>query len=51
MFSLIVSGECIGVIHCLNKKTNTKLFKQNIETFETLSAPGFAIKMLRLQKN
>ena len=26
---LIVSDECIGVIHCLNKKTNNKLFEEN----------------------
>ena len=25
---LIVSNEAIGVIHCLNKKTNTKLFEE-----------------------
>ena len=26
---LIVSDECIGGIHCLNKKTNNKLFEEN----------------------
>ena len=30
---LIVSDECIGVIHCLNKKTNNKLLKRTIENF------------------
>ena len=26
MFPLIAANECIGVIHCLNKKTDEKLF-------------------------
>ena len=30
---LIAANECIGVIHCLNKKTTTKLLKKVIESF------------------
>ena len=43
---LLVSGECIGVIHCLNKKTNSKLFEENDrKLLETLSGPAaLAIK-------
>ena len=38
---LLVSGECIGVIHCLNKKTNDKLFiEDDRKLLETLSAPA-----------
>ena len=38
---LIVANECIGVIHCLNKKTNDKLFiEDDRKLLETLSAPA-----------
>tara|TARA_B100000886_G_scaffold78483_1_gene50873 strand:- start:1840 stop:3180 length:1341 start_codon:yes stop_codon:yes gene_type:complete len=38
---LIVSNECIGVIHCLNKKTNNKLFEENDrKLLEILSGPA-----------
>ena len=38
---LIVSDKCIGVIHCLNKKTNNKLFEENDrKLLETLSGPA-----------
>ena len=38
---LIVSDECIGVIHCLNKKSQTKLFEENDrKLLETLSGPA-----------
>ena len=49
---LIVSGECIGVIHCLNKKTNTKLFEENDrKLLETLSGPAaLAIKNAKTAK-
>ena len=30
---LIAANECIGVIQCLNKKTNNKLFTQTILIF------------------
>ena len=36
---LIAANECIGVIHCLNKKTNDKLFiEDDRKLLETLSA-------------
>ena len=49
---LIVSGECIGVIHCLNKKTNTKLFEErDRKLLETLSGPAaLAIKNAKTAK-
>ena len=49
---LIDSGECIGVIHCLNKKTNTKLFEENDrKLLETLSGPAaLAIKNAKTAK-
>ena len=49
---LLVSGECIGVIHCLNKKTNTKLFEENDrKLLETLSGPAaLAIKNAKTAK-
>jgi len=38
---LIAANECIGVIHCLNKKTNNKLFiEEDRQLLETLSAPA-----------
>ena len=38
---LIVANECIGVIHCLNKKTDDKLFiEDDRKLLETLSAPA-----------
>ena len=50
---LIVSGECIGVIHCLNKKTNTKLFEENDrKLLETLSGPAaLAIRNAKMAKD
>ena len=49
---LIVSDECIGVIHCLNKKTSTKLFEENDrKLLETLSGPAaLAIKNAKTAK-
>ena len=49
---LIVSDECIGVIHCLNKKTNTKLFDEgDRKLLETLSGPAaLAIKNAKTAK-
>ena len=49
---LVVSGECIGVIHCLNKKTHTKLFEENDrKLLETLSGPAaLAIKNAKTAK-
>ena len=39
---LLVTNECIGVIHCLNKKTNTKLFEEGdrklLEIFSVFSS-------------
>ena len=38
---LIVANECLGVIHCSNKKTALKLFVENDrKLLETLSAPA-----------
>ena len=38
---LIAANECIGVIHCLNKKTDDKLFiEDDRQLLETLSAPA-----------
>ena len=49
---LIVSDKCIGVIHCLNKKTNNKLFEENDrKLLETLSGPAaLAIKNAKTAK-
>tara|TARA_B100000579_G_scaffold403451_1_gene387470 strand:+ start:61 stop:1344 length:1284 start_codon:yes stop_codon:yes gene_type:complete len=49
---LIASNECIGVIHCLNKKTTTKLFEEgDRKLLETLSAPAaLAIRNARMAK-
>ena len=49
---LIAANECIGVIHCLNKKTNTKLFEEeDRQLLETLSAPAaFAIRNAKMAK-
>ena len=50
---LIVSDECIGVIHCLNKKTNNKLFEENDrKLLETLSGPAaLAIRNAKMAKD
>ena len=50
---LIVSDECIGVIHCLNKKTNTKLFEESDrKLLETLSGPAaLAIRNAKMAKD
>jgi len=50
---LIVSGECIGVIHCLNKKTANKLFEENDrKLLETLSGPAaLAIRNAKMAKD
>ncbi|MBU79687.1 MAG: sigma factor sigB regulation protein [Flavobacteriales bacterium] len=49
---LIAANECIGVIHCLNKKTSAKLFEENDrKLLETLSAPAaFAIRNAKMAK-
>ncbi|MDC2969133.1 SpoIIE family protein phosphatase [Candidatus Pelagibacter sp.] len=49
---LIAANECIGVIHCLNKKTNNKLFEEeDRQLLETLSAPAaFAIRNAKMAK-
>ena len=49
---LIAANECIGVIHCLNKKTNGKLFEENDrKLLETLSAPAaLAIRNAKMAK-
>ena len=49
---LIAANECIGVIHCLNKKTNTKLFEESDrKLLETLSGPAaLAIKNAKTAK-
>ena len=49
---LIAANECIGVIHCLNKKTNSKLFEEgDRQLLETLSAPAaFAIRNAKMAK-
>ena len=50
---LIVSDECIGVIHCLNKKTDNKLFEENDrKLLETLSGPAaLAINNAKMAKD
>ncbi len=49
---LIVANDCIGVIHCLNKKTESKLFQEeDRQLLETLSAPAaFAIRNAKMAK-
>ena len=49
---LIAANECIGVIHCLNKKTDTNyLKKEDRQLLETLSAPAaFAIRNAKMAK-
>jgi len=49
---LIAANECIGVIHCLNKKTDSKLFKEDDrKLLETLSAPAaLAIRNAKMAK-
>lgn len=50
---LIVSDECIGVIHCLNKKTEFKLFEESDrKLLETLSGPAaLAIRNAKMAKD
>ncbi|MBD74367.1 MAG: sigma factor sigB regulation protein [Rickettsiales bacterium] len=50
---LIVSDDCIGVIHCLNKKSQTKLFEENDrKLLETLSGPAaLAIRNAKMAKD
>lgn len=50
---LIVSDECIGVIHCLNKKTDRKLFEESDrKLLETLSGPAaLAIRNAKMAKD
>ena len=49
---LIAANECLGVIHCLNKKTENKLFIENDrKLLETLSAPAaLAIRNAKMAK-
>ena len=49
---LIAANECIGVIHCLNKKNNNKLFEEgDRKLLETLSAPAaLAIRNAKMAK-
>ena len=49
---LIAANECIGVIHCLNKKTDNKLFiEDDRQLLETLSAPAaLAIRNAKMAK-
>ena len=49
---LIAANECIGVIHCLNKKTDSKLFEEgDRKLLETLSAPAaLAIRNAKMAK-
>ena len=49
---LIAANECIGVIHCLNKKTDDKLFiEDDRKLLETLSAPAaLAIRNAKMAK-
>ena len=50
---LIAANDCIGVIHCLNKKTDNKLFQEeDRQLLETLSAPAaFAIRNAKMAKD
>ena len=49
---LIAANECIGVIHCLNKKTNDNLFiEDDRKLLENLSAPAaLAIRNAKMAK-
>ena len=49
---LIAANECIGVLHCLNKKTSNKLFEEgDRKLLETLSTPAaLAIRNARMAK-
>jgi sigma-B regulation protein RsbU (phosphoserine phosphatase) len=49
---LIVGNECIGVIHCLNKKSDDKLFEESDRSLlETLASPAaFAIRNAKMAK-
>ena len=49
---LIAANDCIGVIHCLNKKTNEKLFIENDrKLLELLSTPAaLAIRNAKMAK-
>ena len=49
----IVSDECIGVINCLNKKTDNKLFEESDrKLLETLSGPAaLAIRNAKMAKD
>ena len=49
---LIAANDCIGVIHCLNKKTDDKLFiEDDRKLLETLSAPAaLAIRNAKMAK-
>ena len=49
---LIAANECIGVIHCLNKKSDEKLFiEDDRKLLETLSAPAaLAIRNAKMAK-
>jgi sigma-B regulation protein RsbU (phosphoserine phosphatase) len=49
---LIAANECIGVIHCLNKKSENNLFEEEDRNLlETLAAPAaFAIRNARMAK-
>ena len=50
---LIAANECIGVIHCLNKKTNDKLFiEDDRKLLELLSTPAaLAIRNAKMAKD
>ena len=52
MLSTYCCNECIGVIHCLNKKTDDKLFiEDDRKLLETLSAPAaLAIRNAKMAK-
>ena len=49
---LIAANECLGVIHCLNKKTENKLFiEDDRQLLETLSSPAaMAIRNAKMAK-
>ena len=49
---LIVGNECIGVIHCLNKKSTSKLFEEgDRKLLEVLTGPAaLAIKNAKMAK-
>ena len=50
---LIAANECIGVLHCLNKKTTNKLFEESDrKLLETLSGPAaLAIRNAKMAKD